>query len=286
MIISDLVRNAVIEASTTFRKDQFDAYRRALENETNENARWFLELLIKNAEISNKNKTPLCDDTGIPHVIIELGDYISLPYNFFGDIKKGIEKGLRELPGRPMAVCGTDIQRIEQTKGLYHDPGKVVPPSFIIDKIDANGVKIHILMLGGGPEIRANTYRVFHKRNNRKVFEEVLTWMRSELPMLGCTPCIPAVGIGRTHFEASSLMLKAMAHGNLNKQSELEKKITRSINDEEIGTLGIGGSITALGSFVNTGPQRASGIRIICMRPCCCVEPRKASLDLSSDFLG
>jgi len=234
----------------------------------------------------NKNKTPLCDDTGIPHVIIELGDYISLPNNFFGDIKKGIEKGLRELPGRPMAVRGTDIQRIEQTKGLYQDPGKVIPPSFIIDKIDANGVKIHILMLGGGPEIRASTYRVFHKRNNRKVFEEVLTWMRSELPMLGCTPCIPAVGIGRTHFEASSLMLKAMAHGNLNKQSKLEKKITRSINDEEIGTLGIGGSITALGSFLNTGPQRASGVRIICMRPCCCVEPRKASLDLPSDFLG
>ncbi len=105
-------------------------------------------------------------------------------------------------------------------------------------------------MLGGGPEIRAHTYKVFHKRDHRKVFEEVLTWLRSEITMLGCTPCIPTIGIGRTHFEASSLMLKAMAYGNLNNQSELEKALTESLNNTNIGALGIGGSVTALGSFV------------------------------------
>ncbi|MBM4241163.1 MAG: fumarate hydratase [Euryarchaeota archaeon] len=286
MDIIDLVKNAVIEASTTFRDDQFDAYRMALKNETDENAAWILELLIENAKIANKNKLPLCDDTGIPHVIVEIGEGISLPANFLGNIKTGIAEGLRELPARPMAVRGDVIERIEQRKGLYNDPGKVVPPDFIIDEIKGEGVNIHVLMLGGGPEIRASTYRVFHKRENRKVFEEVVTWLRSELPMLGCTPCIPAVGIGRTHFEASTLMLKAMAHGNLNKQSEIEKKITRSINNTNIGTLGIGGSNTALGSFINIGPQRASGVRIVSMRPCCCVEPRRSLVNLPSYFLG
>ncbi|MBM4241359.1 MAG: fumarate hydratase, partial [Euryarchaeota archaeon] len=71
MNIPNLIKNAVIEASTTFRKDQFDAYKRALSMETNENAAWILELLIENAKIANKNKLPLCDDTGIPHVIVE-----------------------------------------------------------------------------------------------------------------------------------------------------------------------------------------------------------------------
>jgi len=286
MNIPNLIKNAVIEASTTFRKDQFDAYKRALSMETNENAAWILELLIENAKIANKNKLPLCDDTGIPHVIVEIGEGISLPANFLGNIKTGIAEGLRKLPARPMAVRGDVIERIEQRKGLYNDPGKVVPPDFIIDEIKGEGVNIHVLMLGGGPEIRASTYRVFHKRENRKVFEEVVTWLRSELPMLGCTPCIPAVGIGRTHFEASTLMLKAMAHGNLNKQSEIEKKITRSINNTNIGTLGIGGSNTALGSFINIGPQRASGVRIVSMRPCCCVEPRRSLVNLPSYFLG
>ncbi|MBI5679937.1 MAG: fumarate hydratase [Methanobacterium sp.] len=285
MDIKDIIKDAVIEASTTFRNDQFDAYKRALAVETNENASWMLELLIENAKTADKTKFPLCDDTGIPHVLVEIGKDVSIPPNFFEDITLGIEKGLQELPARPMAVRGEGIERIEQSKGLYSDPGKLVPPSFLIDKTERNGVNIHVLMLGGGPEIRASTYRVFHKRDNRKVFNKVKTWMRSEVKMLGCTPCIPAVGIGRTHFEASSLMLKAMAYGNLNKQSQIEEEITESLNNSKIGALGIGGSVTALGSFVKIGPQRASGVRILSMRPCCCVEPRRSSVFLPSSIL-
>ncbi len=285
MVLIDLIKKAVIEASTTFRNDQLDSYRRAIESETNANAKWVLELLLENAKIARTNKVPLCDDTGIPHILIEVGNESLLPKSFFQDINNGIAAGLSELPARPMAVKGNSIERIEQSKGLYSNPEKLVAPSFIVDSMDGSGVNIHILLLGGGPEIRAHTYKVFHKRDYRKVFEEVLTWLRSEITMLGCTPCIPTVGIGRTHFEASSLMLKAMAYGNLNNQSELEKALTESLNNTNAGALGIGGSITALGSFVNVGPQRASGVRIVCTRPCCCVEPRRASVNLSSKYL-
>ena len=285
MVLVDLIKKAVIEASTTFRNDQLDSYRRAIESETNANAKWVLEILLENAKIARTNKVPLCDDTGIPHIIIEIGNESQLPPSFFQDINKGIAEGLSELPARPMAVKGNSIERIEQSKGLYSNPDKLVAPSFMVDSREGNGVNIHILMLGGGPEIRAHTYKVFHKRDHRKVFEEVLTWLRSEITMLGCTPCIPTIGIGRTHFEASSLMLKAMAYGNLNNQSELEKALTESLNNTNAGALGIGGSITALGSFINIGPQRASGVRIICTRPSCCVEPRRSSVILSSKYL-
>lgn len=274
------VKEAVIEASTTYRKDQIDAYKRALAQENNENASWVLNILMENAEIAEKEKRPLCDDTGIPHVLIEVGDDAIIPAGFFKDIKSGIELGLQELPARPMAVKGDDIQRIEQSQGLFEDPGKLISPGFLMDSIPGKSTKIHILMLGGGPEIRASTYRVFHKRDNRKVFEEVVTWFKSEVPLLGCTPCIPAVGIGRTHFEATSLMIKAMAYGDLNKQSELETYITNSINKEMVGPLSLGGNSTALGSFVKIGPQRASGVRIVSMRPCCCVEPRRALIEI------
>lgn len=301
MNLVDKVKNAVIEASTTFREDQFYAYQRALEMETNSRASWILELLMENAEIAEKNKAPLCDDTGIPHVLIEMGKKASLPVNFLGHIKEGIEIGLRELPGRPMAVKGNDLERIEQKIGLYDDPGKITAPSFLIEEIDSSDVyktnnntnkvnkinaknlRIHILMLGGGPEIRASTYRVFHQRDQSKIFDEIINWMKAELPRLGCTPSIPAVGIGRTHFEASSLMLKAMAYGNLKNQSEIEIELTQTINNFNIGPLGMGGSVTALGSFINIGPQRASGVRILCMRPCCCVEPRVSSFDVSCE---
>jgi len=285
MSLIEIIKEGVIEASTSFRSDQFNAYKRALENEENENSSFFLELLIENAEVASNKKAPLCDDTGIPHVLIEIGENTPFPINFFDDINMGIAKGLRELPARPMAVKGNEIERLEQIKGLYDDPAKLVPPSFILEKMDGEGINIHLLMLGGGPEIRSRTYRVFHQRNNRKVFEEVVTWLKSEVPMLGCTPCIPAVGIGRTHFEATSLMLKAMAYGNLDKQNEFEKIVTNALNTLNVGTMGIGGSVTALGSFINIGPQRASGVRIVSVRPCCCVEPRRASICLNLDKL-
>lgn len=280
MDLINKVKEAVIEASTTYRQDQLDAYERFLSQETNENAAWVLNIIMENAKIAEDAKRPLCDDTGIPHVLIEVGDDSELPSAFLKDIKSGIELGLQKLPARPMAVKGNDIQRIEQSQGLFEDPGKLTSPAFLMDSIAGHQTKIHILMLGGGPEIRSSTYRVFHKRDNRKVFEEVVTWFKSEVPMLGCTPCIPAVGIGRTHFEASSLMIKAMAYGNLNKQSEIENYITDSINETQVGPLGLGGSSTALGSFVKIGPQRASGVRIVSMRPGCCVEPRRALIEI------
>ena len=283
--IKDLVKDAVIEASTTFRDDQIQAYQRAIEKEGNDNARWVLKLLLENEQIASSNKVPLCDDTGIPHVLVELGINTQFSPDLFNQINDGVALGLKKLPGRPMAVSGNDIERIEQSKGLFNDPGKVIPPSVLVDTMDGYGLKIHVLMLGGGPEIRSHTYRVFHQRDHGNLFKESLTWMRSEIPKLGCTPCIPALGIGRTHYEASTLMLKAMAYGNLNHQSKIEKKITDSLNHTNVGALGLGGSITALGAMVKVGPQRASGVRIVCMRPCCCVEPRKSSIYLSQNAL-
>ncbi|MDY9924468.1 fumarate hydratase [Methanobacterium sp.] len=283
--IKDLVKDAVIKASTTFRDDQIQAYQRAIEKEGNDNARWVLKLLLENEQIASSNKVPLCDDTGIPHVLVELGINTQFSPDLFNQINDGVALGLKKLPGRPMAVSGNDIERIEQSKGLFNDPGKVIPPSVLVDTMDGDGLKIHVLMLGGGPEIRSHTYRVFHQRDHGNLFKEALTWMRSEIPKLGCTPCIPALGIGRTHYEASTLMLKAMAYGNLNHQSKIEKKITDSLNHTNVGALGLGGSVTALGAMVKVGPQRASGVRIVCMRPCCCVEPRKSSIYLSQNAL-
>ncbi len=100
------------------------------------------------------------------------------------------------------------------------------------------------------------------------------------MPILGCTPCAPAIGIGRTHFEAASLMLDAMIHGKFDIQNDIEREITRRVNETQVGPLGLGGDTTALATFLKIGPQRASGVRIVCLRLCCSVEPRTASCRL------
>lgn len=290
MDIMENVSNAIIKASTNLSKDKYQALKKAISIEDNENALWALNQILENYKVAGKTNFPLCDDTGIPHVIIEIGEKREITGELLTQINMGIEKGLRKLPARPMAVQGDDIERVEQSKGLYDDPGKMKSASFLIDSfnddstykrdIDSDTLNVHFILEGGGPEIRAKTYRVYHKRSSKNVMSMVIKWLEDSLKMLGCTPSIPAIGIGRTHYEASSLVLKAIVYGNLNFQNDLEQYVTMKLNKTNIGPLGFGGKTTVLGSFINIGNQRASGVRIVSVRPSCFVEPRVATLHL------
>lgn len=278
--IEEAVKDCLVKAGTTFREDQVQAYCNAIKKEDNPNARWVLEKILENARVAEKNVSPLCDDTGTPHAFVEIGADVILSKGWLSAINNGVVKGLRTMPGRPMAVRGNPIERIEQSKGLFEDPGKLSLAPVIVKPISGDKLKITVLLLGGGPEIRAKTYRVYHKRSINVVLEEIVKWIASEVKRLGCTPCVPAIGIGRTHVEAAALMLEAMKEGNLNQQDDLEKKVTELVNLTKVGALGLGGNITALGTFIKIGPLRASGVRIVSMRPCCCFEPRKATVVL------
>jgi len=278
--IEDAVETCLVKAGTTFRPDQLRAYRNAISAEKNESAKWVLERILENAKLAEKNSSPLCDDTGIPHVFIDMGDSVSLPPGWLSAITDGVIRGLRIMPGRPMAVKGNPIERVEQSRGLYSDPGKLSLAPVIVKPAKGDKLKITVLLLGGGPEIRAKTYRVFHQRSIEVVLGEAVRWASSEAKNLGCTPCVPAIGIGRTHVEASAIMLEAMKEGSLSRQSRWEKKVTELINATKVGPLGLGGNTTALGTFIRIGPLRASGIRVVSMRPGCCFEPRRASVVL------
>ncbi|SFV72164.1 Fumarate hydratase class I, aerobic; L(+)-tartrate dehydratase alpha subunit [Desulfovibrio piger] len=267
-------------AGSSYTPDRLAAYGRAIEAEQGANAKWFLQLLKENAEIAQREKLPLCDDTGIPHVIIRLGEHCELPAGWLAAIRAGVSDGLRSLPGRPMAVKGNDVQRVEQSLGLYAESEALEPAPFRIVPVPGDKVEIVVLMLGGGPEIRARTRRIFHKRSMEKVIGEVSQWLCEEAGVLGCTPLIAAVGIGRSQVEASAMMLEAMADGTLDVQNEWEKKITDAINNTNVGPLGLGGKCTAMGCFLKVGPIRASGVRIVCARPCCTMEPRVGKIVL------
>ena len=281
MDIVEKVSDSIIEASTHLSQDKRNALKLAIQNETNENASWALTQILENYEAAQKTKFPLCDDTGIPHVIIELGSNREITSDLIGQINEGIYRGLNKLPARPMAVKGNSIVRIEQSEGLYDDPGLMKPASFLIDDAqNSDTLNIHFLLQGGGPEIRAKTYRVYHKRSFDIVIGEAIDWLKDSLKLLGCTPSIPSIGIGRTHYEASSLMLKSMVYGNLDNLSKEEKYVTQKLNETNIGPLGFGGNTTVLGTFIKIGNQRASGVRIVSVRPSCFVEPRKATLKL------
>ena len=196
-------------------------------------------------------------------------------------IREGIVRGLRKLPGRPMGIMGGDSERIDQSGGLDPDSAGVAPAPILLRRCEENVLRLHILMFGGGPAIRAKTYRVFHKHNTQVVLDEIVSWATQGVKELGCSPCTLAVGIGRSHFEATAMMLQAQADGRYDVQSEMEAEITRRVNEADIGPLGLHGNTSVIATFLKVGPQRASGVRIVCVRPTCCFEPRIATVELS-----
>lgn len=278
--IIDKVSNALVKAGSTFPLDKKKAYEEAILKENNPQARWVMETVLDNASVAEKNLSPLCDDTGIPHILIEVGSNRVISGITLDSIKEGVRQGLRMLPGRPMAIKGNDKQRIDQSLGMYSDPGMVDVAPILIRPTEGDALRIFILLFGGGPAIRAYTSRVFHKHDTQQVLDEIVDWAKDSTAQLGCTPCTLAVGVGRSHYEATSMMVQALIDGTYDKQSDIEREITERVNNSGIGALGLGGNTTVLATFMKVGPQRASGVRIVCMRPCCCFEPRIGVVDL------
>lgn len=271
------VRDTLVKAGSTFKPDKKNAYKRAIDLENSDKAKWVLSTILENAEAAERNHSPLCDDSGIPHVLLEIGPNKAVTGNMLEAIKEGIKQGLRTLPGRPMGIMGDDAHRIDQSGGLNQDSAGVEMAPILIRQTNEDIIRLHILMFGGGPAIRAKTYRVYHKHNTQVVLDEIVNWAKESVGLLGCSPCTLAVGIGRSHFEASSLMLQALIDGTYDKQTPMEQEITDRVNESNIGPLGLHGKTSVLATFMKVGPQRASGVRIVCLRPCCCFEPRIAT---------
>lgn len=278
--IQEKVADCLVRAGSTFREDQKEAYRKAIADEKVESSCWVMKQVLDNALVAEKKRSPLCDDTGIPHLFLEVGKNRVVTGEVLEQIKEGVAMGLRQLPGRPMAINGDDYARIDQSGGLNEDSGALAPSPILIKPVDEDVLRLTVLMLGGGPAIRGITQRVFHKHSVDVVIDEIVARAIPAVSQLGCSPCTLAIGIGRSQFEATSLMMEAMAKGDFGVQSDFEKRITNKVNDANVGPLGLGGEHSVLATFIRIGPQRASGVRIVALRPCCCFEPRRASVQL------
>lgn len=278
--IVEKVAKCLIEAGSTFRDDQKEAYRRAISQELGTSSCWVMQQILDNALVAEKHRSPLCDDTGIPHLFLEVGPNKCITGSLLEDIKDGVRQGLRQLPGRPMAIKGDDYARIDQSGGLDEDSGALVPSPILIKPVEEDVLRLTVLMFGGGPAIRGITQRVFHKHSVDVVIEEIVNRAIPAVSQLGCSPCTLAIGIGRSQFEATSLMVEAMVKGDFGVQSDFEKRITEKVNEANVGPLGLGGKTSVLATFSRIGPQRASGVRIVALRPCCCFEPRRANVEL------
>ena len=207
MTIQKKVADCLVRAGSTFREDQKEIYRKTIAEEKIESSCLVMKLVLDNALVAERNRSPLCDDTGIPHLFLEVGKNRTVTGEMLEKIKDGVRQGLRQLPGRPMAINGDDYARIDQSGGLNEDSGALEASPIIIKPVDEDVIRLTVLMLGGGPAIRGITQRVFHKHSVDVVIEEIVNRAKPAVSQLGCSPCTLAIGIGRSQFEATSLMM-------------------------------------------------------------------------------
>ena len=146
----NLVKDALIEAGSVFREDKKLAYYQAIEAETNAKAKWILETILENAETAQKNRSPLCDDTGVPHIVLAVGEDTVVTGRTLDAVRAGIAEGLRRFPGRPMGIMGNGSQRLDQSGGLNPDSAGVEPAPILLRRCQENVLRLHILMFGGG----------------------------------------------------------------------------------------------------------------------------------------
>ena len=133
MSIQDKVADCLVRAGSTFREDQKEAYRRAIADEKLDSACWVMKQVLDNALVAEERRSPLCDDTGIPHIFLEVGKNKAVTGEMLEQIKEGVAMGLRQLPGRPMAIKGDDYARIDQSGGLDEDSGALAPSPILIN---------------------------------------------------------------------------------------------------------------------------------------------------------
>ena len=90
MTIQEKVALCLVTAGSTFREDQKEAFRKAIADEKLECACWVMRQVLDNAMVAEKRRSPLCDDTGIPHLFLEVGKKRALTGELLEEIKEGV----------------------------------------------------------------------------------------------------------------------------------------------------------------------------------------------------
>ena len=227
-----------------------------------------LDTLIENGKIAESNMMPICQDTGMTVVFVEIGQEVHIVGGYLEDaINEGIKKGYTEGYLRKSVVEEPLYERKNTTKNS---------PAVIHTRI-IKGDKLHLKVCpkGFGSENKSILKMLVPAdgiEGVKKVFTEAVKLAGPN----ACPPMVVGVGIGGT-FEKCAWMAKKALTRDLNEQSpveyvrELEKEMLEKINRLGIGPGGLGGTQTALAINIETYPTHIAGLPVA-VNICCHVN--------------
>ncbi len=252
------IKEMCIEANHFLSKDMADAMANAAASEESPLGRQILSQLQDNLKIAGEDMIPICQDTGMAVVFLEVGQDVHFEGGLLVDaVNEGIRQGYTEGYLRKSVVRDPLIR--ENTKD--NTPGVI---HFSI--VEGSRVRIKVAPKGFGSENMSRIFMLKPAEGIEGVKEAVLTAVRDAGPN-ACPPMVIGVGIGGT-FEKCALMAKEALtrevgrHSEIPYVKELEEELLARINGLGIGPGGLGGRTTALAVNINTYPTHIAGLPV------------------------
>ena len=265
--ISKNIKEMCIEANHFLSKDMDIAMKNAVSTEKSPLGKKILSQLQDNLKIAGKDMIPICQDTGMAVVFLEIGQDVHFEGGNLEDaVNEGIRRGYVDGYLRKSVVKDPILRENtkDNTPGIIHY--KIVP---------GDQVKIKVAPKGFGSENMSRVFMLKPADGIEGVKEAVLTAVKDAGPN-ACPPMVIVVGIGGT-FEKCALMAKEAltrevgSHSDIPYVKELEEELLERINKIGIGPGGLGGSTTALAVNVNTYPTHIAGLPVA-VNICCHVN--------------
>ena len=250
--VCDLCRQANFELG----EDVVDALNHALKIEESEIGRNILRELIKNAEIAKKEKLPICQDTGLVVVFIELGQEARITGGLLDEaVNEGVSRAYRDL--RKSVVSDPFIRENtnDNTPAIIH-----------VEIVPGDRIKIGVLPKGGGAE-NASSQKMFLPTASK---EEIINYVVNCVETAGpkaCPPLIIGIGIGGNFDYSAYLAKKALTrrvkqnHSN-HDIAQLEKQMLEEVNKTGVGPMGLGGRVTALAVHIEIHPCHIASLPV------------------------
>lgn len=268
--VSELTKNIkemCISANHYLSEDMDTAMKEALEKEDSQLGRQILEQLQENLQIAGADMIPICQDTGMAVIFVEIGQDVHFEGGSVIDaINEGVRQGYTEGFLRKSVVNDPLIR--ENTKDN-------TPAVVHYDIVKGDRVKITVAPKGFGSENMSRIFMLKPSDGIEGVKEAVLTTVKEAGPN-ACPPVVVGVGIGGTFEKCALLAKKALTrevseHSEIDYVRELEVELLNKINGLNIGPGGLGGRITALAVNINTYPTHIAGLPVA-INICCHVN--------------
>lgn len=265
--VTEQIRDMCIEANHFLADDMKCAMAQASESEKSPLGRQVLEQLEENMEIAGKDMIPICQDTGMAVIFMEIGQDVHFEGGSLEEaIHEGVRRGYTEGFLRKSVVKDPLIR--ENTKDN-------TPAVIHYEMVPGDRVRITVAPKGFGSENMSRVFMLKPADGIEGVKEAVLTAVRDAGPN-ACPPMVVGVGIGGT-FEKCALLAKKALTRPVDVRSEipyvceLEQELLQKINGLGIGPGGLGGSTTALAVNIYTYPTHIAGLPVA-VNICCHVN--------------